>query len=205
MFTGIVRAIGTVRDLSPSRGETRFEIATPLDISATPMGASISCSGCCLTVIEKGPDWFAVEVSAETLSKTTLGYWQAGAKINLEPSLKMGDELGGHIVTGHVDGLAEVVDILPDGGSHRFRFRVPDEFAAFIAPKGSVALDGVSLTVNEVQGSIFGVNIIPHTWDHTIFSTLRPGNRLNLEIDPLARYLRRMLDTQAGTRHVAAA
>ncbi|WP_395662684.1 riboflavin synthase, partial [Aestuariivirga sp.] len=158
------------------------------------LGASIACNGCCLTVIEKGANWFAIQASAETLSKTTLGGWAEGTRINLERALKIGDELGGHIVSGHVDGLGEIVSITPEGASQRFRFRVPNELARFIAPKGSVAIDGTSLTVNEVEGNHFGVNIIPHTQAVTTWGTMVEGQRVNIEIDMLARYVARLTE-----------
>ena len=191
MFTGIITDIGTVRAVRKA-GDTRFEITTGYDLGTVDMGASIACNGCCLTVIEKGPDWFAIQASAETLSKTTLGDWATGTRINLERALKIGDELGGHIVSGHVDGLGEIVSITPEGDSQRFRFRVPHELARFIAPKGSVAIDGTSLTVNEVEGNVFGVNIIPHTQTVTTWGTMKVGQRVNIEIDMLARYVARL-------------
>jgi riboflavin synthase len=193
MFTGIITDIGTVRAVRKA-GDTRFEITTGYDLGTVDMGASIACNGCCLTVIEKGPDWFAIQASAETLSKTTLGDWATGTRINLERALKIGDELGGHIVSGHVDGLGEIVSITPEGGSQRFRFRVPNELARFIAPKGSVAIDGTSLTVNEVEGNVFGVNIIPHTQSVTTWGTMKVGQRVNIEIDMLARYVARLTE-----------
>lgn len=196
MFTGLVKAIGEVRSVDRSGGDVRFVIATDMDLSGAEIGASIACAGCCLTVVEKGDDWFAVDVSAETLSKTCLGEWVERTRVNLEPSLKMGDELGGHIVSGHVDGLAVLTQVKQDGGSHRLVFEVPDDLAKFIAPKGSVALDGVSLTVNEVSDASFGVNIIPHTWSHTTFHQLKEGGKVHLEIDVLARYAARILDFQ---------
>ena len=191
MFTGIITDIGTVRAVRKA-GDTRFEITTGYDLGTVDMGASIACNGCCLTVIEKGPDWFAIQASAETLSKTTLGDWATGTRINLERALKIGDELGGHIVSGHVDGLGEIVSITPEGDSQRFRFRVPHELARFIAPKGSVAIDGTSLTVNEVEGNVFGVNIIPHTQTVTTWGAMKVGQRVNIEIDMLARYVARL-------------
>lgn len=191
MFTGIITDIGTVRTVA-KRGDTRFEIATAYDTATIAMGASIACNGCCLTVIEKGPGWFAVEASAETLSKTTLGTWGEGTRINLERALKLGDELGGHIVSGHVDGVGEIVSMTPEGDSVRFRFRVPSDLARFIAPKGSVAIDGTSLTVNEVEDCCFGVNIIPHTQATTTWGTARAGQAVNVEIDMLARYVARL-------------
>ncbi len=193
MFTGIVTDIGTVRAIVKN-GDTRFEIATAYDVAGIDNGASIACGGCCLTVIEKGPDWFAVEVSAETLSKTNLGSWGQGTRINLERALKIGDELGGHIVSGHVDGLGDILSITPEGGSQRFRIEVPHELARFIAPKGSAAIDGTSLTVNDVERNVFGVNIIPHTLSATTWGTLRQGQRVNIEIDMLARYVARLTE-----------
>ncbi|WP_421694290.1 riboflavin synthase [Aestuariivirga sp.] len=195
MFTGIITDIGTVRAVRKS-GDTRFEIGTSYDLGTVDLGASISCNGCCLTVVEKGSGWFAIQASAETLSKTTLGGWAEGTRINLERALKIGDELGGHIVSGHVDGLGEIVSITPEGESKRFRIRVPHEIARFIAPKGSVAADGTSLTVNEVEGNIFGVNIIPHTQAVTTWGTMVEAQRLNIEIDMLARYVARLTEYQ---------
>jgi riboflavin synthase len=197
MFTGIITGLGTVREIRPLGGgrDMRLVIATPWSNTADiPPGASIACSGCCLTAVELGADWFAVEVSAETLSKTTLGGWAVGSRVNLERPLKVGDELGGHIVSGHVDGVAEVLAAAPENGSTRWSFRVPRALSRFIAPKGSVAVDGVSLTVNEVGDDTFGVNIIPHTAAVTSFGLLRPGDRVNIEIDTLARYVARLRD-----------
>ena len=197
MFTGIVTDIGRVRQVE-ARGDTRFVLETAYDSAGIDLGASIACSGACLTVVDKGPGWFAVDASAETLACTTLGGWQAGQAVNLERALKLGDELGGHLVSGHVDGLAEVVERQPEGDSLRFRFRVAADLGRFIAAKGSVTLDGVSLTVNEVAdepdgGTCFGVNIIPHTAAQTTFGSLAPGQSVNLEIDLLARYLQRLV------------
>ncbi len=196
MFTGIITDLGRVRQVE-ARGDARFVFETEYDTEEIALGASIACSGPCLTVVDKGPGWFATDVSAETLSKTTLGDWRPGTPVNLERALKVGDELGGHLVSGHVDGVAEVVSRRPEGDSQRFRFKAPEALAAFIAPKGSVALDGVSLTVNEVEdedgGSVcFGINIVPHTARRTTFGTLGPGGRVNLEIDLMARYLQRL-------------
>lgn len=196
MFTGIIQDIGTVQSIEKS-GDWSVVIKTGLDLSATPLGASIACSGCCLTVVEKGADWFSVDVSAETLSKTVIGQWDEGVSVNLEPSLRLGDELGGHIVSGHVDGMAVLKSVSKDGDSYRLKIQVPAELAKFIAPKGSVSLSGVSLTVNEVEGDEFGVNIIPHTWDKTILSKLKEGDMLNIEIDMLARYVARMMEAAA--------
>lgn len=197
MFTGIITDIGRVRALTRN-GDTRLRIATAYDAATIAIGASIACSGACLTVIDKGHgadgSWFEVEVSAETLARTCLGTWREGTPVNLERALKIGDELGGHIVTGHVDGLAEIERIRPEGDSLRFSFRVPPALARYIAPKGSIALDGVSLTVNEVEGERFGVNIIPHTRQATTFGEKGEGERVNVEIDILARYVARLTE-----------
>jgi riboflavin synthase len=198
MFTGIVSGLGTVREVQPIGGgnDLRLVIGTSPAFLATPasveLGASIACSGVCLTAVDLGGDWFAVDASAETLSKTTLGEWRPGMRVNLERSLRMGDELGGHLVAGHVDGTAEVLSATPENASVRWRFRVPRELAPYIAPKGSIAIDGVSLTVNEVDRDSFGVNIIPHTAAVTSFGTLQPGARVNIEIDMMARYVARL-------------
>ena len=197
MFTGIVTDIGTLREIRAG-GDTTFIIGTKLDTSDLALGASVACAGVCLTVIERGADWFAVQASAETLARSTLKDWRVGTGINLERALKAGDELGGHLVSGHVDAVAEIVERRAEGDSQRFTFRVPDAFAAAIAPKGSVALDGVSLTVNEVQGNRFGVNLIPHTLAQTTFGAAKPGDRVNLEIDTLARYVARLLGKTIG-------
>lgn len=175
------------------RGDWRFVIETAYDLSSVALGASIACSGACLTVVEKAAGAFAVDVSAETLSKTTLGGWREGTAVNLERPLKIGDELGGHLVSGHVDGVAEVIERRPEGDSIRFAFRLPPALAPYVAAKGSVALDGVSLTVNEVASETFGVNVIPHTAEVTTFGGLQPGDRVNVEIDLLARYLARLI------------
>jgi len=173
----------------------RLVIAAPWpDVSSISLGASIACSGCCLTVVETGADSFSVDVSAETLSKTSLGRWRPGTRVNLERALRMGDELGGHFLSGHVDGVGEAISAVPENGSTRWRFRVPDGLQKFIAPKGSVAVEGVSLTVNEVNGREFGVNIIPHTAAVTGFGTMRPGAPVNIEIDMLARYVARLAE-----------
>lgn len=195
MFTGIVTDIGRVRDVRRTERDWRYEIETVWDTSTIDLGASVSHAGCCLTVTEKGDGWFAVEVSAETLSKTKLGEWAEGSRINLERAATLGSELGGHIVSGHVDGLGMVVSITPENGSHRIRFEAPAPLHRFIAAKGSITVDGVSLTVNEVEGQEFGVNIIPHTWEATTLGTLKVGDKVNLEIDMLARYLARWQET----------
>ena len=195
MFTGIVTDIGRVRQIE-KRGDTRVVLETAYDTATIDLGASIACDGVCLTVVAIGPDWFAVDASAETFSVTGLGDWTEGRRINLERALKVGDELGGHIVSGHVDGVATVVDIAADGDSLRYVYDAPAALAPFIAPKGSVALDGVSLTVNAVEGHRFGVNIIPHTQAKTTFGDRKPGDRVNLEIDVLARYVARLAEAQ---------
>lgn len=196
MFTGIVTDIGQITSLTPGskEGDRRFVVRTRHDMTPIAIGASIACSGCCLTVIEKGADWFAVEASGETLDKTHLGDWQQGRRINLELSLKLGDELGGHLVYGHVDGVGSIVSMTPEGGSVRFVFEAPAELARFVASKGSIAVDGISLTVNEVDGNRFGVNIISHTQAVTTLGTAQPGQRVNLEVDMLARYVQRLLE-----------
>lgn len=191
MFTGIVSDVGRIRAVLPD-GDTRFEIATAYDTAGISLGASISCDGACLTVVEKGADWFAVTASAETLGLTTLDGWQVGSRVNLERALRMGDELGGHIVTGHVDGVATIEAVREEGDSLRFRFAAPAALMPLIAPKGSVTLNGVSLTVNEVEDSAFGVNIIPHTQSETTFGEAKAGDRVNLEVDVLARYVARL-------------
>ena len=201
MFTGIVTDVGTVRS-AEQRGDLRLVIATQYDLASVDLGASIACSGVCLTVVDKGDDWFAVDVSEETLSKTAADHWREGAKLNLERALRLGDELGGHIVTGHVDAVATVVVTCPEGDSTRIGVSVPKSLAPMIAPKGSITLDGVSLTVNEVRdaddGSThFAVNIIPHTAQHTSLGTIKAGQQLNVEVDVLARYIDRMLAARA--------
>jgi riboflavin synthase len=198
MFTGIVTDIGEVREARHGNGGLTLIIATAYDTSKIALGASIGCSGVCLTAVAREPGLFTVEVSAETLACSTLGDWRVGSRVNLEQAAKLGDEMGGHLVLGHVDGLARVIDRRPDGESVRFEFEAPAELAPFIAPKGSVALDGVSLTVNEVDGRKFGVNIIPHTIGHTTFGDAAPGTRMNLEIDLIARYVGRLLLARGG-------
>ena len=195
MFTGIITDIGRVRAVAETARDRRYEIETAWDTSGIDLGASISHSGACLTVVEKQSGWFAVEVSGETLSKTTLGSWAAGTRINLERATRAGDELGGHIVSGHVDGLGEVVEVTPEGGSHRIVVEAPDPLHRFIAAKGSITVDGVSLTVNSVDGRRFSLNIIPHTWEATTLGALKAGAAVNLEIDMLARYLARWQET----------
>lgn len=196
MFTGIVTDVGTVRS-AEQRGDLRLAIATAYDLETVDLGASIACSGVCLTVVDKGDDWFAVDVSGETVSKTAADHWREGARLNLERALRLGDELGGHIVTGHVDAVAEIVGTCPEGDSTRVGLSAPAGLAAMIAPKGSVTVDGVSLTVNEVTDqpngeAHFTLNIIPHTQAMTTLDEAAAGRPVNLEIDILARYLARM-------------
>jgi len=200
MFTGIVTAIGTIREAT-QKGDLRAVIACPWDPATIDIGASIACSGTCLTVVERGGTtgdaWFAVDISGETLARTVPGRWVEGGRLNLEPALRLGDELGGHIVTGHVDGVGEVVGVCPEGDSRRVGISAPAALAPYLAPKGSITVDGVSLTVNEVadqpDGTChFALNIIPHTAEVTTLGDLRPGSKVNLEIDVLARYLQRM-------------
>ena len=196
MFTGIITDLGVVKAVEApdsATADARFVFATGYDTAAIPAGASIACSGACLTLVDKGAGWFAADVSGETLARTTLGEWQPGTPVNLERPLKLGDELGGHMVSGHVDGVAVVRERRAEQGSLRLTVQAPPELAKFIASKGSVALDGVSLTVNEVAGAAFGVNIIPHTAEVTTLGARQPGDRVNLEIDMLARYVQRLL------------
>ena len=200
MFTGIITDLGEIVERE-QRGDLRLRVRTGYDLSTVAMGASIACSGVCLTVVDKGEDWFAVDVSAETLSRTARDMWADGARLNLERALRVGDELGGHIVTGHVDGVGEVVSVSPEGDSTRVAVRVPRELAPAVAPKGSITLDGVSLTVNSVDdddhGTFLAVNIIPHTAAETTFGEVALSRQLNVEIDVLARYLERMLAARA--------
>lgn len=197
MFTGIITDIGTIEAVE-QRGDLRVRVATAYDTATIDLGASIACSGVCLTVVDLGPGWFAVDVSAETVSRTAQGQWAGGRRLNLERALKVGDELGGHIVTGHVDGVGEVALVTPEGDSYRIVVSVPSDIAPHIATKGSITVDGVSLTVNAVEdiagGTRFGLNIIPHTAAMTTLADLQPGMAVNLEIDVLSRYLARMRD-----------
>ncbi len=198
MFTGIVTDMGEVMALD-QQGDLRARIATAYDTTRIDIGASIACEGVCLTVVDLGTaprNWFDVQISAETVSRTNIGHngWQVGTRINLERALKVGDELGGHIVSGHIDGVAEVVRVAPEGGSVRVTFRAPEALARFIAPKGSIALNGTSLTVNEVEGAEFGVNFIPHTQSVTTWGTVAVGDLVNLEVDTMARYVARLRD-----------
>ncbi len=195
MFTGIVTDIGTVRAVRDTDRDRRFEIKTRFDLATVAIGASIAHAGCCLTVIDKGEGWFAVEASGETLARSTLADWRPGRRVNLERPARVGDELGGHIVSGHVDGVGEVLSVEIDGGSHVVTVRAPRPRHRYIAAKGSIAVDGVALTVNEVKDDVFAVNVIPHTWEVTTLGELALGARLNLEIDMLARYLARWRET----------
>ncbi len=195
MFTGIITDVGTVRSIVKT-GDTRIEITTRFDTGSIDIGASICCSGACMTVVEKRDDWFAVEASAETLSKTVLGTWAEGTRVNLERALKAGDEMGGHVVSGHVDGTAEITGLENEGDSLRVSFKIVDELKCFIAPKGSVTLNGVSLTVNEVDDDTFGVNLIAHTQVGTTLGNLSLGDVVNVEIDMLARYVARLLEIE---------
>ena len=200
MFTGITTDVGTVRS-AEQRGDLRLTIASGYDLGSVDLGSSIACSGVCFTVVDKGDDWFAVDVSGETLSRTARDLWREGSRLNLERSLRIGDELGGHLVSGHVDGVADVTEVRLEGGSTRITVRAPADLAPYLAPKGSITLDGVSLTVNEVRddggSAIFTVNIIPHTGAHTTFGEIAVGRQLNVEIDVIARYLERMLAARA--------
>jgi len=209
MFTGIITDIGQVRSVE-RRGDIRVQIQTAFDTDSIDIGASIACSGPCLTVVDKGGDWFAVDVSTETMACTALDAWRQGSRVNLERSLRVGDELGGHIVTGHVDGVGVITSLEPEGGSLRIRVRMPAELAPFVAAKGAIALDGISLTVNEVlsdpvDGPVFGINIIPHTQEKTTLGQAAVGMRVNLEIDILARYISRLAGPhlQPGVNPVA--
>ena len=197
MFTGIITDVGRVRAIE-ERGDWRLYLRVPFATDAIALGASVACSGVCLTVVERDGETLAFDVSAETLSKTTLGRWREGTAVNLERSLRLGDELGGHLVYGHVDGLARLVERRPEGASTRFVFEAPEALAGYVAPKGSVALDGISLTVNEVEGRRFGVNVIPHTLAVTTLGDRQPGDELNFEADMLARYVARLLAWQQG-------
>ncbi|THG42005.1 riboflavin synthase [Sphingomonas olei] len=204
MFTGIITDVGEITRVE-TRGDTRVVVATSYETLEIDLGASVACSGVCLTVVDKGPDWLAFDVSGETLTRTAQGQWSEGRRLNLERAMKLGDELGGHIVTGHVDGIAEVTSVRPDGDSKRVDFRVSSDLAPFLATKGSVTVDGVSLTVNDVTddpagATIFAVNIIPHTQAVTTLSDLAPGSAVNIEIDVLARYLQRMEHYRAKAR-----
>ena len=201
MFTGIITDIGTIT-ASEARGDRRITVRCGYDMAGVAIGASIACSGACMTVVDKGADWFAFDISGESMAKTAPGLWETGRRLNLERAMRIGDELGGHIVTGHVDGIGHVVGVCPEGDSHRVGIAVPPEIAPFVAPKGSITVDGVSLTVNDVRdtdaGTHLAVNIIPHTWSVTTLGELAEGRAVNLEIDVLARYLSRMQQVMAA-------
>jgi riboflavin synthase len=201
MFTGIITDVGTISAIE-QRGDLHVRIACGYDTATIDIGASIACSGACMTVVELGPDWFAVDISGESVSRTARDRWVAGRRLNLERSLKVGDELGGHIVTGHVDGVGTAVSVSVEGDSHRLEIRAPAELAGYLAPKGSISVDGISLTVNSVDdqpdgSTIFGLNIIPHTFAVTTLGQIKEGDGVNLEIDVLARYLGRMEQLRA--------
>lgn len=196
MFTGLVQHIGKIRSIDKSSGDLKFEIETDMNMSEVQMGASICCSGCCLTVVDKTENSFSVDVSNETLSKTTLGAWEVMTRVNLEPSLKVGDEMGGHFVSGHIDSCAQILSIEQDAGSRRIKVSIPEGMSLYIAAKGSITIDGISLTVNKVCDTSFNVNIIPHTWDNTTLSDRNIGDDVNIEIDMLARYVRRMIEVK---------
>ncbi|MGA9412293.1 MAG: riboflavin synthase [Roseobacter sp.] len=195
MFTGIITDIGKITGLEKA-GDLRARIETSYDTSGIEIGASIASDGVCLTVVDLGPDWYDVQISAETVSKTNVAAWTLGKRVNLERALRVGDELGGHIVSGHVDGVAEVIAVTDEGDSTRVTLRAPKDLARFIAPKGSVALNGTSLTVNEVDGTDFGINFIPHTKEVTTWGETALGDQVNLEIDTLARYVARLAEMQ---------
>ncbi len=197
MFTGLIQDIGTIRAIDNTRGDVQFEIETNINLSKVKIGASICCSGCCLSVTEKTNNTFKVDVSKESLDKTNIGSWVIGTSINLEPSLKLGDEMGGHIVSGHIDTISEILSIEKEGDSHRINIALPKNFKGLIASKGSVTIDGISLTVNDVTQTHFGVNIIPHTWIHTTLSNRKIGDKVNIEIDMLARYVARMMEVKS--------
>lgn len=198
MFTGIIRDKGKIVAIAEGNNSRRIKLATKLDLQSINIGASVACDGCCLTVVEKTQDTLTFDVAAETMALTTLNVWTIDTRVNLETSLRLGDELGGHMMSGHVDGIAVVEDVKPDGDSWRFKIRVPDQFAPYISPKGSVALNGISLTVNEVEDFVFGVCIIPHTWEVTNIKTWDEGTKINLEVDQLARYVARILQKESA-------
>ena len=197
MFTGIITDVGVIAKLE-QEGDLRARISTNYDTHSIDMGASIASDGVCLTVVDFGDDWYEVQISAETVDKTNLGEWTVGKRVNLERALRVGDELGGHIVSGHVDGVAEIVSVSDEGDSTRVQLRAPAEFARFIAPKGSVALNGTSLTVNDVDSDVFGINFIPHTKEVTTWGDVAVGDKVNLEIDTLARYVARLAEMSTG-------
>lgn len=194
MFTGLVQDIGVIKAIDAHDGGCRIEVGVSLDVTSVQMGASVACSGVCLTVVEKSNSSLFFDVSTETLSRSIIGSWGVNDAVNVEPSLKLGDEMGGHIVSGHVDAVTKIIDIRSDGVSYRLKIAIPYGYEAYIASKGSVTLDGISLTVNEVNEHSFGVNIIPHTWENTTLKFRKAGDDINLEIDTLARYVARMFE-----------
>ena len=196
MFTGLVKDIGIVKKIDKSSGDWRIEIEVSLDVTKVQLGASICCSGCCLTVMDKSNNSLLFDVSQETLSKTIIGSWEVMTRVNIEPSLKLGDEMGGHIVSGHVDVVTNIISIVPDGDSRKIRIAMPSGYAGYIAQKGSIAVDGISLTVNDVGNDYFEVNIIPHTWECTTLNDRKGGDNINIEIDMLARYVARILEVR---------
>ncbi len=198
MFTGLVQDIGTLRSIKGNDNSKRIEVEVSDRFTSVQIGASICCSGCCLSVVEKTKNSLFFDVSAETLNKTTIGSWEVTTRINLETSLRMGDEMGGHIVSGHIDTTAELLSVEKQGESYRLEISIPEGYAHYIASKGSIALDGVSLTINEVNQAHFGVNIIPHTWANTTIGERKAGDRFNLEVDMLARYVARMMHLKEG-------
>tara|TARA_R110001592_G_scaffold79054_1_gene236707 strand:- start:37834 stop:38427 length:594 start_codon:yes stop_codon:yes gene_type:complete len=197
MFTGLVQNIGVIRSVDTQAGDQRIEVEVSHDVTSVQMGASVCCSGCCLTVVGKSKSSLFFDVSAETLRNTIIGSWGVMTRINLEPSLKMGDEMGGHIVSGHVDTVSHIMAITPEGDSRQIRIAIPQGYAGLIASKGSITIDGVSLTVNAVTNEYFDVNIIAHTWDNTTLGDRKAGDDINIEIDMLARYVARMLEQRA--------
>ena len=200
MFTGLIQDVGVITALDRKASDVRLTIkVNELELFILPIGASVACDGVCLTLTQKNDDSFNVDVSSETLSKTSIGQWVVGRSINLEPSLRLGDELGGHLVYGHVDGLARCTAIEPEGDCYRLRFHVPQEIAPYIAKKGSIAINGVSLTVNDVSHNDFGVMIIPHTWQKTTLAQLKIDDLVNIEIDMLARYVARLTEFKMST------
>lgn len=194
MFTGIIAEVGHVELAIPSAGGVRLKIATLFDCEGVDQGASIACNGVCLTVVEKGGRWFAADVSDETLAQTTIGDWRPGRRVNLERPLRVGDEFGGHMVLGHVDGVGLLTGIQEEGDSRRVTVAVPVELSSFIARKGSITVDGISLTVNSVENSSFTVNVIPYTWEHTALADMGIGDKVNIEIDTIARYAARLME-----------
>ncbi len=200
MFTGLIQDVGVIKAIDNGSDDLRIEIEVSLDVTKVQVGASISCSGCCLTVVGKSKNSLFFDVSKETLGKTVIGSWRVMSRVNIEPSLKLGDEMGGHIVSGHIDTVTNIISIEPQGESKKIRIAIPEGYAGYIAQKGSIAVDGISLTVNDVSDDYFEVNIIPHTWEHTTLSDRKAGDNINIEIDMLARYVARMLEISDRAR-----